>query len=134
MCLEWMGIFGSMAVSHPAQNFLLTLRGFSKGSCHTIAISMEVHVCSYGVYHTPWVLFTISESFATPMHSGVDSTDPGKAPIENNMPFYSVFFCIFMILGNIFVIQLLIGVIVEFLSLSLASAPALSQAPMCTVA
>ena len=61
------------------------------------------------------VLFEMmtTEGWMRPMFNGIDNNGVGKQPIENNNFFNALFFCGFMIVGSIFLLNLFVGVIID---------------------
>jgi hypothetical protein len=47
------------------------------------------------------------------MHSGVDATGIGLEPIPENIFAWSLFFCVFILFGNFFMLNLLVGVVID---------------------
>ena len=68
--------------------------------------------------NSPRAFLTLFESMTTegwlnPMFSAIDSTEIGKAPVQNNKVYFSVYFCCFMVIGHIFMLNLFVGVIID---------------------
>ena len=47
------------------------------------------------------------------MYSGIDSTGIGNQPRQDNRPFWSFYFIGFIIVGNMFILNLFVGVVIE---------------------
>jgi hypothetical protein len=47
------------------------------------------------------------------MYSAIDSRGEGLQPIENNNKYLSLFFISFIITGNIFIIKLFVGIVID---------------------
>jgi len=58
-------------------------------------------------------VLSVGEGWADIMWSAVDSREPHQAPQLNASPAAALFFVPFMVLGNIFVMQLLIGTLID---------------------
>lgn len=47
------------------------------------------------------------------MHFGVDSVGIEMQPIKNNQPFMSVYYMLFILVGDFFVLNLFVGVVIS---------------------
>lgn len=61
------------------------------------------------------VLFEIitTEGWMEVMHNGIDTTGIGMQPKKNSRPFLSLYFVSFIIIGNIFLLNLLVGIVID---------------------
>eukprot|EP01083_Nonionella_stella_P278331 946520_1 len=64
------------------------------------------------------LLFEVAsmEMWPDVMYRAVDITEAGKAPIENNHNEYALFFVVFLVLGNFFIINLFVGAVCDTFS------------------
>lgn len=58
-------------------------------------------------------IIATTEGWIEIMHNGVDAVDIGKAPIVENAPFWGVFFMVFILIGSFFILNLLVGVVID---------------------
>jgi hypothetical protein len=56
---------------------------------------------------------TTTEGWSGVMYLGVDTAGIDKSPIQNNSPYTVWYFILFMIIGSLFVANLLVGVIID---------------------
>ena len=47
------------------------------------------------------------------MYTGVDAVGPGRQPITNHSPFKALFFVVFVVIANFFIINLFVGVTIS---------------------
>jgi hypothetical protein len=47
------------------------------------------------------------------MYAGIDSRGPGLLPKKNNNVVYAIYFILFMIIGNTFILKLFVGIVIE---------------------
>ena len=47
------------------------------------------------------------------MYAGIDSRGPGLMPKKNNNVAFAIYFILFMIVGNIFLLKLFVGIVFE---------------------
>ena len=53
-----------------------------------------------------------TEGWVGVMHNGVDSTNPGEGPIEDNRPYMALFFVVYIIAMHFFMINVFVGYVV----------------------
>ena len=53
------------------------------------------------------------EGWTDVMWNGIDAAGVGKAPIRDKNPWYSLFFIAFIIVGNMFLLNLFVGVVID---------------------
>lgn len=53
------------------------------------------------------------EMWLSIMYDGVDAVGVDKQPVLNNNPYISIFFVIFIIVGAFFILNLIVGVIID---------------------
>ena len=58
-------------------------------------------------------IIATAEGWIEIMNDGVDSVGIGKEPIMENSPGWCVFFVIFILIGSFFILNLLVGVIID---------------------
>ena len=54
-----------------------------------------------------------TEGWTTVMFSGMDSTDVNLQPKRNNQAFFSIYYIIFMVVADLFLLNLFVGVIID---------------------
>jgi hypothetical protein len=55
-------------------------------------------------------------SWSSVMYSGIDSVAIDHTPIKKYRPFWGIFFIAFMIIGNLFIINLFVGIVTSTFS------------------
>jgi len=67
------------------------------------------------IYSAILVLFEIitTEGWLNVMYDGVDSVGVDMQPKKNNSPFMTVYFISFIIIGNIFILNLFVGIVID---------------------
>ena len=54
-----------------------------------------------------------TEGWLEMMYKAIDGTEVDKAPVRNNNPLMTIFFISFIILGNVFVLNLFVGIVID---------------------
>mmetsp|Transcript_5497 Transcript_5497/g.8601 ORF Transcript_5497/g.8601 Transcript_5497/m.8601 type:complete len:103 (+) Transcript_5497:4938-5246(+) len=47
------------------------------------------------------------------MYFGMDSSGIGNQPVKNNRPLFAFYFVSFIIIGNIFILKLFVGIVID---------------------
>jgi hypothetical protein len=47
------------------------------------------------------------------MYNGIDSTGINMQPVKNNKVFLSLYFISFIVVGNIFILRLFVGIVID---------------------
>ena len=56
---------------------------------------------------------TTAEGWLVVTYSGVDSKGIGKQPVENNNPGWVFYFIFYILVGNFFIVNLFVGIVIE---------------------
>ena len=57
-------------------------------------------------------IMATAEGWIEIMHGGVDAVGVGKQPKPEHAPAWSVFFAIFILIGSVFIMNLLVGIVI----------------------
>ena len=99
--------------------FIFAIMGvnFFKGSFRTCDHATGVCQNKYenfdNVLNSMITLFAMmtTEGWADVMYSGIDATDPEHNPVRNNNPAYIIYFVLYMLIANVFLLSLFVGVV-----------------------